>query len=126
MKPRPKRTAHINTRGMLITDARQFNANPFYPERGTGSWVAVASGVTMSADDNTDRNLRRLEPLAHDALHYKQLDNPDEVEQVHKELLFLQKEINRISGLWKTTPDALFQRAPASAVPIIATEYGNR
>lgn len=80
----------------------------------------------MSADDNTDRNLRRLEPLAHDALHYKQLNNPDEVEQVHKELRFLQKEINRISGLWKTTLDALFQRAPASAVPIIATEYGNR
>lgn len=80
----------------------------------------------MAADNYTDRNLRRLEPPAHDALHYKQLDNPDEVEQVHKELRFLQKEINRISGLWKTTPDDLFPRAPASAVPIIATEYGNK
>lgn len=80
----------------------------------------------MAADDDTDLNLSRLEPPAHDALHYKQLDNPDEVERVHKELRFLQKEINRISGLWKTTPDDLFQRALASAAPIITTEYGNR
>ena len=91
----PKRTAHINTRGMLITDARQFNANPFYPARGAGSWLPWTA-VTMAADDDTDRNLRRLEPPAHDALHYKQLDNPDEVERVHKELRFLQEEVKRI------------------------------
>ena len=91
----PKRTAHINTRGMLITDARQFNANPFYPARGAGGWLPWTA-VTMAADDDTDRNLRRLEPPAHDALHYKQLDNPDEVEQVHKELRFLQEEVRRI------------------------------
>lgn len=91
----PKRTAHINTRGMLITDVRQFNANPFYPARGAGGWLPWVA-VTMAADDHTDRNLRRLEPPAHDALHYKQLDNPDEVEQVHTELRFLQKEVKRI------------------------------
>ena len=120
MKPRTKRTAHINIRGYAD------NRRPSIQRQPILSGTRHRQLVTVAADDDTDRNLRRLEPPAHDALHYKQLDNPDEVEQVHKELRFLQEEINRISGLWKTTLDALFPRAPASAAPIIVTEYGNR
>ena len=74
-KGAPRRTAHINRRGMLITDARLFSTNPFYPSGGAGwpDWCAV----TMAHDESADAYIRRMEPPAHDAIHYRQLRNRD-------------------------------------------------
>ena len=70
-KDAPRRTAHINRRGMLITDTRTISDNPFYPHGGRGwpHWCAV----TMAHDEKADAFIRRMEPPAHDAIHYRQL-----------------------------------------------------
>ena len=73
----PNRLAHINRRGMLITDSRERRENPLYPRGGTGwqGWCAV----TMADDEKTDAFLRRMEPPAHDAIQPAQL--PDQYDR---------------------------------------------
>ena len=67
----PRRLAHVNRRGMLITQSRERADNPLYPRGGTGwqPWCAV----TMAADEGTEQYLRDMEPPAHDAIQYAQL-----------------------------------------------------
>ena len=74
-KGAPRRTAHVNRRGMLITDARLFGTNPFYPSGGAGwpDWC----GVTMAHDETAEAYIRRMEPPAHDAIHFRQLRDRD-------------------------------------------------
>ena len=83
-KNAPRRVAHFNRRGMLITDSRQTSENPFHAAGGTGwqPWCAV----TMADDEETDRQLRRMEPPAHDAIHPGQLRDPAEREEAEREL----------------------------------------
>ena len=90
----PRRTAHVNRRGMLITQERRFSSNPFYPSGGTGwpHWCAV----TMANDENADRFIRRLEPPAHDAIHYKQLRHPEDQRAAEAELRQQRDEITRM------------------------------
>ncbi len=80
----PRRVAHFNRRGMLITDSRQTSENPFHAAGGTGwqPWCAV----TMADDEETDRQLRRMEPPAHDAVHPGQLRDPAERQEMEGEL----------------------------------------
>ena len=79
---------------MLITQERRFSANPFYPSGGTGwpHWCAV----TMANDEDADRFIRRLEPPAHDAIHYKQLRHPEDQTAAEVELRQQRNEITRM------------------------------
>ena len=89
----PHRVAHINRRGMLITEARQFYTNPFYPDGGT-AWNGWAA-VTMAENDQTDQFLRRMEPPAHDAIQFKQIRDENERESAEQELRHHRKQIAR-------------------------------
>ncbi len=93
-KGAPKRTAHINRRGMLISQERSFGNNPFYPSGGTAwpHWCAV----TMANDEKADRFIRRMEPPAHDAIHYQQLRNLSEQQSAEIELRHQRGEVARI------------------------------
>ena len=93
-KGAPKRTAHINRRGMLISQERSFGNNPFHPSGGTGwpYWCAV----TMANDEKADRFIRRMEPPAHDAIYFKQLRNISEQQSAETELRHHREEVARI------------------------------
>ena len=90
----PRRTAHINRRGMLITEARPFSDNPFYPSGGTGwpHWCAV----TMAHDERADEFIRRMEPPAHDSIHYRQLGDPNERDTAEFELRHQREQITAV------------------------------
>ena len=62
----PRRLAHLNRRGMLITQSRQPSENPLQPHGGT-TWSPWAA-VTTATDDASDQFIRRMEPPAHDAI----------------------------------------------------------
>ena len=93
-KGTPRRTAHINRRGMLITDARLFGTNPFYPSGGAGwpDWCAV----TMAHDESADAYIRRMEPPAHDAIHFKQLRDRDRQRAAEQEVRAQRDQITYI------------------------------
>ena len=80
----PKKLAHLNRRGMLITDAGRLGENPFKPY-GSGGWTPWCA-VTMAADENTDRFIRRMEPATHNAIHPGELLDPAEQESAAEEL----------------------------------------
>ena len=80
----PKRLAHLNRRGMLITDAGRAWDNPFMPYGG-GGWAPWCA-VTMAADEETERFIRRMEPATHNAVHPRELQNPAEREEATEEL----------------------------------------
>lgn len=66
-KGAPRRVAYINRRGMLITDTRERRrSNPFHPGSG-GAWPDFAAVVTATEDD-TDKQIRRMENPAHDVI----------------------------------------------------------
>ena len=87
----PKRLAHLNRRGMLITDARRSRENPLMPFGG-GSWAPWCA-VTMAADEETDRFLRRMEPATHNAIHPGELQGPDEQDEATQELKHHREQI---------------------------------
>ena len=93
-KGTPRRTAHINRRGMLITDARLFGTNPFYPSGGAGwpDWCAV----TMAHDESADAYIRRMEPPAHDAIHFRQLRDRDRQRAAEQEVRAQRDQITYI------------------------------
>ena len=93
-KDAPHRLAHINRRGMLITEARQFSSNPFHPEGGT-AWNGWAA-VTMAENDQTDDFLRRMEPPAHDGVHYARLRDPNQQDEAKLELRHHRAQIAQI------------------------------
>ena len=99
-KDAPRRTAHINRRGMLITDSRTIAENPFYPNGGRGwpHWCAV----TMAHDEKADAFIRRMEPPAHDAIHYRQLRDRTRQQLAGQEL---RKQREQITYLIKTQID---------------------
>lgn len=89
----PRRLAHINRRGMLITDSARFETNPFSP-RG-GDWLPWAA-VSAAHDDQTDRWIRTMEPPAHDAVAYNRLRNPDAEQVARQELSYQRDQITDI------------------------------
>ena len=91
-KDAPRRLAHINRRGMFITEARKFSQNPFYPDGGT-AWSPWAA-VTMANDDPTALFLRRMEPPAHDAVQLGQIQDTEEQESANKQLRHHRQQIN--------------------------------
>ena len=87
----PKRLAHLNRRGMLITDAGRIRENPLMPYGG-GSWTPWCA-VTMAADEETDRFLRRMEPATHNAIHPGELQDPTEQDDATQELKHHREQI---------------------------------
>ncbi len=89
----PKRLAHINRRGMFITDKRQFSENPFCPygSAGWSPWCAVS----MADSDATDSFIRKMEPPAHDAVEVKRLRHHLLQENATSELRFQRDEITK-------------------------------
>ena len=98
----PRRLAHINRRGMLITSSRELEDNPLCPQR-TGQWSPWCA-VTMAADEQTDAQLRRMEPPAHDALQPGQLRDRSGQEQAARELSEQRTQIREL--LRKALDDA--------------------
>ena len=93
-KGAPRRTAHINRRGMLITESRTGSENPFYPYGGRGwpHWCAV----TMAHDEKADAFIRRMEPPAHDAIHYRQLRDRSKQQLAGQELREQREQITAL------------------------------
>ena len=90
----PRRLAHVNRRGMLITASREQADNPLYPRGGTGwqPWCAV----TTAADEQTERYLRSMEPPAHDAIQYAQLPSRDRQDAAHATLRAQREQIGKM------------------------------
>ena len=90
----PRRLAHINRRGMLVTQARQSHTNPFYPEGGS-AWTGWA-GVSMAKDDPTDQFIRLMEPPAHDAVQFRQLREDHQQDSAQQELQHQRAQITHL------------------------------
>ncbi len=69
----PRRVAHINRNGMLITDSREQRVNPLAP-RGRSLWPDFVCAVVPDSDPG-DLWLRRMENPSHDALSPGHLRN---------------------------------------------------
>ena len=67
----PRRIAHINRNGMLITDSREQRVNPLVP-RGRSLWPDFV-GVIVPDSDGGDLWLRKMENPSHDSLSSGQL-----------------------------------------------------
>ena len=90
----PKKLAHLNRRGMLITDAGRIRENPLMPYGG-GSWSPWCA-VTMAADEETDRFIRRMEPATHNAIHPGELQDPAEQDDATQELRHHREQITEL------------------------------
>ena len=86
-----RRLAHINRRGMLITNSRQGSDNPLYPYGG-GMWAPWAA-VTMATTEEADRYLRRMEPPAHDSIKPNLFKLPNDQANAREELKLQQDQI---------------------------------
>lgn len=89
-----RRLAHINRRGMLITESRQPSENPLYPYGG-GSWAPWAA-VTMATNEDADRYLRKMEPPAHDSIKPALLKSPNDQATARDELRTQQDQIREL------------------------------
>ena len=89
----PKRLAHVNSRGMLVTHER--TRNPFY-SRGNldlQDWCIVA---IPSANDGSDAYVRQFEPPAHDAVDLRIVEDQTEPQdQVRNNFREHQENINQ-------------------------------
>ena len=97
----PRRVAHINRNGMLITDSREQRVNPLAASRGKSLWPDYV-GVVVPDSDSGDLWLRRMENPSHDALASGHLLN----EKDRKEADRVLKEARRVLG-------AIFDRKTA-------------
>ena len=83
----PRRVAHINRNGMLITDSREQKVNPLAP-RGRSLWPDFVT-VIVPGTDAGDLWLRRMENPSHDSLSSGQLrseKNRREADQLLKQV----------------------------------------
>ncbi len=87
----PNRIAYVNRRGMLITDDKTFNTNPFSTSVGKG-WAKYA-GVVMAEDDRTAEQIRNMEPPNHHAIEFKRINDERQREITKKNLKQIQKNI---------------------------------
>ena len=80
----PARAVHVNNHGMLISDSKLFHTNPFSPSNGSRyrGWCMV----TEAATEDTEKNLRRLEPPTHDAIDCRLLEDRAEQDRYRQEL----------------------------------------
>ena len=80
----PRRVAHVNRNGMLITDSREQKSNPLAP-RGQSLWPDFV-GVVVPDTDAGDLWLRRMENPSHDSLSSGQLRKEDDRREAERRL----------------------------------------
>ena len=80
----PRRVAHVNRNGMLITDSREQKSNPLAP-RSQSLWPDFV-GVVVPDTDAGDLWLRRMENPSHDSLSSGQLRKEDDRREAERRL----------------------------------------
>ena len=80
----PRRVAHVNRNGMLITDSREQKSNPLAP-RAQSLWPAFV-GVVVPDTNAGDLWLRRMENPSHDSLSSGQLRKEDDRREAERRL----------------------------------------
>ena len=78
----PRRVAHINRNGMLITDSREQKNSPLSP-RGRSLWPDFV-GVIVPETDAGDLWLRKMENPSHDSLSSGQLRKEEDRREADK------------------------------------------
>ena len=90
----PRRIAHINRNGMLITDSREQKVNPLAP-RGRSLWPDFV-GVIVPDTDAGDLWLRRMENPSHDSLSSGQLRSEEDRRTADRRLKRARRELGEI------------------------------
>ena len=90
----PRRIAHVNRNGMLITDSREQKTNPLAP-RGRSLWPDFA-GVIIPDTDAGDLWLRRMENPSHDSLSSGQLRSEQARREADSRLRQVRRELGEI------------------------------
>ena len=90
----PRRIAHINRNGMLITDSREQKVNPLAP-RGRSLWPDFV-GVIVPDTDSGDLWLRRMENPSHDSLSSGQLRSEEDRREANARLRQARRELGGI------------------------------
>ena len=90
----PRRIAHINRNGMLITDSREQKVNPLAP-RGRSLWPDFV-GVIVPDTDAGDLWLRRMENPSHDSLSSGQLRGEKDRREADRRLRQARRELGEI------------------------------
>ena len=90
----PRRIAHINRNGMLITDSREQKVNPLAP-RGRSLWPDFVA-VIVPDTDSGDLWLRRMENPSHDSLSTGQLRSEEDRREADRRLRQSRRELGDI------------------------------
>ena len=90
----PRRVAHINRNGMLITDSREQKINPLAP-RGRSLWPDFV-GVIVPDTDAGDLWLRKMENPSHDSLSSGQLRSEADRREADRRLRQVRRELGEI------------------------------
>ena len=90
----PRRVAHINRNGMLITDSREQKNSPLSP-RGRSLWPDFV-GVIVPETDSGDMWLRKMENPSHDSLSSGQLRKEEDRREADKRFRQVRRELGEI------------------------------
>ena len=90
----PRRIAHINRNGMLITDSREQKSNPLAP-RGRSLWPDFV-GVIVPDTDAGDLWLRKMENPSHDSLSSGQLRREEDRREAESRVKQARSELGEI------------------------------
>ena len=90
----PRRIAHINRSGMLVTDSREQKVNPMAP-RSRSLWPDFVGVLVPDADDG-DLWLRRMENPSHDSLSSGQLRSEEDRREADRQLRQARRELGEI------------------------------
>ncbi len=92
----PNRIAYVNRRGMLVTDTRQRNKNPFHKAVGRG-WAKYVAVVTAS-NDETDTKIREMEPPNHGTIEPGRIIDPVRRDEMEAALASIREKIATVIG----------------------------
>ena len=90
----PRRIAHVNRNGMLVTDSREQKTNPLAP-RGRSLWPDFA-GVIVPDSDAGDLWLGKMENPSHDSLSSGQLRSEQDRSEADRRFRQARRELGRI------------------------------
>ena len=90
----PRRVAHINRNGMLITDSREQKNSPLAP-RGRSLWPDFVS-VIVPETDAGDLWLRKMENPSHDSLSSGQLRKEEDRREAEGRFKQVRRELSEI------------------------------
>ena len=90
----PRRVAHINRNGMLITDSREQKNSPLAP-RGRSLWPDFV-GVIVPETDSGDLWLRKMENPSHDSLSSGQLRKEEDRREADDRFRQVRRELGEI------------------------------